>query len=109
MRILAIEHLTTRRGITANNKFANDLSGTLVSPALSTDNYSMNEDNLLKRITIEPGKCGGRACIRGMRIRVTDVIELLASGASFEEVIENHPDLERDDIQAALLYKARQV
>jgi uncharacterized protein (DUF433 family) len=63
---------------------------------------------LLERITIEPGKCGGRPCIRGKRIRVTDVLELLAYGASREEILEDYDFLEDDDITAALLYAARQ-
>lgn len=62
---------------------------------------------LLDRITIEPGKCGGRPCIRGMRIRVVDVLELLAAGASHEEILEDYPYLEEADIQAALFYAAR--
>jgi uncharacterized protein (DUF433 family) len=61
---------------------------------------------LLKRITIEQGKCGGRPCIRGMRIRVTDILQLLSSGASYEEILEDYPDLERDDILAAIEYAA---
>jgi uncharacterized protein (DUF433 family) len=63
---------------------------------------------LLERITIEPGKCGGRPCIRGKRIRVTDVLELLESGMSREEILEDYPSLEYDDFDAALLYAARQ-
>lgn len=49
--------------------------------------------NIENRITIEPEKCGGRPCIRGMRIRVTDVLVLLASGLSKEEILEEMPDL----------------
>ena len=64
---------------------------------------------LLDRITITPGLCGGRPCIRGMRIRVTDILELLASGASPEEILQDYPYLERDDILAALSYAARQT
>jgi len=64
---------------------------------------------LLRRITIEDGKCGGRPCIRGMRIRVTDVLELLSAGATFEEILEDYPSLEREDIYAALEYAARQT
>lgn len=64
---------------------------------------------LLKRITIEPGKCGGRPCIRGMRIRVTDVLELLASDASHEEILKDYPDLQREDIFAAIEYAAHQA
>ena len=61
------------------------------------------------RITIEPGKCGGRPCIRGMRIRVTDVLSLPGAGASFDEILSDYPDLEADDILAALSYAAAQV
>ena len=58
---------------------------------------------LLRRITIEDGKCGGRPCIRGKRIRVTDVLELLSAGATFEEILEDYPSLEREDLDAALV------
>ena len=64
---------------------------------------------LLQRITIEDGKCGGRPCIRGKRIRVTDVLALLSAGASHEEILADYPFLERDDIFAALEYAARQT
>jgi uncharacterized protein (DUF433 family) len=64
---------------------------------------------LLKRITVEPGKCGGRPCIRGMRMRVTDVLELLSAGASYEEILTDYPDLEREDILASIEYAARQA
>jgi uncharacterized protein (DUF433 family) len=63
----------------------------------------------LKRITVEEGKCGGRPCIRGQRIRVTDVLELLANGASFEEILADYSFLEREDIFAAIEYAAHQV
>jgi uncharacterized protein (DUF433 family) len=65
--------------------------------------------SLLDRITIEPGKCGGRPCIRGMRIRVTDIIGLLSAGASHHEIIEDYPFLEENDILAALEYAAVQT
>ena len=64
---------------------------------------------LQPRITIEPGKCGGKPCIRGMRIRVSDVLELLANGASVEEILADYPCLERDDILAAIAYAAQQT
>ena len=64
---------------------------------------------LLKRIMIEAGKMGGRPCIRGMRIRVQDVLEMLAGGASAAEILEDFPDLQADDIRAALAYAAVQV
>lgn len=59
------------------------------------------------RITINPDQCGGRACIRGMRIRVIDVLDLLAAGLSHQEVLEEMPDLVTEDVEAALKY-ARQ-
>jgi uncharacterized protein (DUF433 family) len=65
----------------------------------------MNPDRL-KRITIEEGKCGGRPCIRGYRIRVTDILELLSAGASYDEVLADYPFLEREDILAAIDYAA---
>ena len=67
------------------------------------------QPELLNRITINDGQCGGRPCIRGMRIRVTDVLGLLGAGASFEEVLEDYPYLEREDILAAINYAARQT
>lgn len=63
----------------------------------------------MQRITIEPGKCGGRPCIRGMRIRVTDILELLANEASIEEIINDYPGLDRQDVLAAIAYAARQT
>jgi len=63
----------------------------------------------LERITIEAGKCGGRPCIRGLRIRVTDVLELLGAGASYDEILADYPDLEREDILASIAYAARQT
>ena len=65
--------------------------------------------NLLDRITIEPGKCGGRPCIRGYRIRVSDILELIAAGASREEILADYGFLESEDITAALTYAARQT
>lgn len=61
---------------------------------------------LLKRITVNSKQCGGRPCIRGMRIRVIDVLELLAAGLTTEEILDEMPDLEREDLQAALTYAA---
>ena len=63
---------------------------------------------LLSRITVEAGKCGGRPCIRGYRLRVKDVLELLAHGASWTEILADHPFLEPDDIRACLEFAAAQ-
>ena len=64
---------------------------------------------LFDRITVNPRQCGDRTCIRGMRIRVIDILELLAAGLSFEQIIEELPDLELEDIKAALLYAVRKL
>ena len=63
--------------------------------------------NLLQRITVEPGQCGGKPCIRGKRMRVTDILDLLSHGASHEEILEDYPFLEREDILAAIAYASR--
>jgi uncharacterized protein (DUF433 family) len=63
--------------------------------------------DLLKRITINPKQCGGRPCIRGMRIRVIDVLELFAAGLTADEILVEMPDLEREDLYAALTYAAQ--
>lgn len=65
--------------------------------------------NLMGRITINPEQCGGRPCIRGMRIRVIDVLDLFAAGLSAEQILEELPDLEMEDLQAALQYAARRL
>lgn len=69
----------------------------------------MQEADLLARITINPEQCGGRPCVRGMRVRVIDVLELLAAGETREEILEELPYLEPDDITACLLYAARRL
>jgi uncharacterized protein (DUF433 family) len=63
----------------------------------------------LARITIDDAQCGGHPCIRGMRIRVTDVLDLLSAGASLEEILEDYPYLEREDTLASLEYATRQT
>ena len=68
----------------------------------------MNSE-LLSRITIEPGKCGGRPCIRGFRLRVTDVLGLLSTGESREQILADYEFLEPEDILACLEYAARQT
>jgi len=64
---------------------------------------------LLKRITNNPRQCGGRPCIRGMRIRVSDVLDLFAAGLSAQEILAEMPDLEADDLKAALMYASRKL
>jgi uncharacterized protein (DUF433 family) len=62
--------------------------------------------NYRDRITIEPGKRAGKPCIRGLRISVSDVLDYLASGMTTEEILEEFPDLEAEDIQASLAFAA---
>lgn len=64
--------------------------------------------NALDRITVDPAVCGGRPCIRGLRIRVKDVLDLLAAGATHDEILADYPYLEPDDITAVLAFAARQ-
>ena len=64
---------------------------------------------LMDRITVDPEQCGGRPCIRGMRIRVSDVLDLLANGLSPEEILEEMPDLELEDIRASLRFASRRL
>ena len=62
----------------------------------------------IDRITVDPNVCGGRPCIRGVRIRVKDVLDLLAAGATRNEILGDYPYLEPDDITAVLEFAARQ-
>lgn len=65
--------------------------------------------DLFERITINPKQCGGCPCIRGMRIRVSDVLDLFVAGLSAEQILEEMPDLEMDDLKAALMYASRKL
>jgi len=66
-------------------------------------------EDKLKRITFNPEQCGGRPCIRGMRIRVSDILELYSAGLTSEKILEEMPDLEIEDLQAALLYASKKL
>jgi uncharacterized protein (DUF433 family) len=66
-------------------------------------------DSLMSRITIRPDQCHGQPCIRGMRIRVIDILEMLAGGMAREAILADFPYLEGDDIRAALPYAARKL
>lgn len=65
--------------------------------------------SLLERITVNPRQCGGRPCIRGMRIRVSDVLDLFAAGLSAEKILDELPDLEADDVKACMAYARRRI
>jgi uncharacterized protein (DUF433 family) len=71
--------------------------------------YNDYMENRLDRITVDSDICGGRPCVRGLRIRVTDILSLLSSGASIEEILADYPSLEKEDILAATEYAARQT
>ena len=64
---------------------------------------------LVERITVNPEQCGGIPCIRGMRIRVVDVLDLLAAGLSQQQVLEELPDLEAEDISACLRFASSRL
>ncbi len=63
----------------------------------------------LNRITVNPSQCGGNPCVRGMRIRVTDVLELLANGLTPAQIVDELPDLEPDDLKACIKYALAKV
>jgi len=69
----------------------------------------MSTVNLDERITVNPNQSGGRPCIRGMRIRVIDVLELQANGLTPAQILEEMPDLEMEDLQAVARYAARRL
>jgi len=64
---------------------------------------------LADRVTVDPEQCGGRPCVRGTRIRVSDILDLLASGLTRAQVLGELPDLEPDDISACLRFASRRV
>jgi uncharacterized protein (DUF433 family) len=63
----------------------------------------------IDRITVDPTVCGGRPCVQGLRIRVKDILDLLAAGATREEVLDDYPYLEPEDVTAVLEFAARQT
>ncbi|MBI4929567.1 MAG: DUF433 domain-containing protein [Bacteroidetes bacterium] len=69
----------------------------------------MEKTSILNRITVNSNQCGGKPCVRGMRIRVTDVLELIANGLTYEQVLSELPDLEKEDITACLKYAAAKI
>ncbi|HEX7190087.1 MAG TPA: DUF433 domain-containing protein [Thermoanaerobaculia bacterium] len=62
---------------------------------------------IAERITVDPEQCGGRPCVRGMRIRVSDVLDLFAAGLSSADILAEMPDLEAEDLNACLRFAAR--
>ena len=69
----------------------------------------MEQQSLLNRITVNPNQCGGRPCVRGMRIRVTDVLELIASRLTVQQILQELPDLEEDDVTACVRYALAKI
>ncbi len=66
----------------------------------------MTREELLSRVTVTPGVCGGKPCIRGTRIYISIILDSLAEGATWDELFESYPHLQKDDISAALAYAA---
>ncbi|MGA8809483.1 MAG: DUF433 domain-containing protein [Thermoanaerobaculia bacterium] len=66
-------------------------------------------NQIAERITVDPEQCGGRPCVRGMRIRVSDVLDLFAAGLTASEILDEMPDLEAEDLQACLRFASRYV
>ena len=64
---------------------------------------------LRDRITVDPEQCGGRPCVRGMRIRVTDVLDLYSAGLTARQILEEMPDLEEDDLKACVDYASKRI
>ncbi len=64
---------------------------------------------VLRRITIDPEQCGGRPCVRGMRIRVSDVLDLFAAGLSAQQILTEMPDLDSEDLQACLTFASNRI
>ena len=77
--------------------------------ASRSDHAYTESMSYLDRITFNPKQCGGRPCIRGMRIRVVDVLDLLGAGVPEKEILEDYPDLEAEDIRACLQYASAQA
>ena len=105
LRLAHREHWTFRE---LQRQLERTVLATLCNEAIAVYIHDMSA-LLLARITLEPGKCGGRPCIRGKRIRVSDILELLSNGAPIEEILKDHPQLERDDVFAAMAYAAQQT
>jgi uncharacterized protein (DUF433 family) len=80
-----------------------------IQTILSSENAVGQTVELMDRITVNPDQCGGRPCVRGMRIRVIDVLDLLATGMSAEQVVEELPDLEVADVTACLRFASRRL
>ncbi len=66
-------------------------------------------NSLLHRITVNPQQCGGKPCIRGMRIRVVDVLDLFTAGLDAAQILDEMPDLEPDDLRACIAYARRRI
>ena len=114
---------TLRRGdttrVTANRRYLSShphrrgrgwqTESSAANPPVYPMGEALTMPTLAARITVDPEQCGGRPCVPGLRIRVTDVIDLLASGLSPAQVIDDLPDLELDDVSACLRFASRRL
>lgn len=69
----------------------------------------MNSQSILNNITSNPNQCGGKPCVRGMRIRVTDVLELIANGFTTQQILAELPDLKAEDVTACVKYAMAKI
>jgi uncharacterized protein (DUF433 family) len=81
----------------------------IMQQSAKPERRNLEKARLSARITTNPRQCGGRPCIRGMRIRVVDILEMLAAGVSAEQILADFPDLETEDIQACLFFAAKRA
>jgi uncharacterized protein (DUF433 family) len=107
----ALAEMFARSGKAPNKRVHLHVLQSDLTVSMPTENRETQESKheLLKRVTFDPAVLGGRPAIRGLRISVSDVLELLAAGVSREEILTDFPYLEEDDISAALEYAARAV
>jgi uncharacterized protein (DUF433 family) len=81
----------------------------MLKSSLIKEKLMSNVTNLLSRVTQTPDQCGGKHCVRGIRIRVSDILEMLGLNVTAEEILADFPDLEPEDIQACLLFAAKRT
>lgn len=93
----------------AQTDWISRLPGETEKATLEGDEVRQMKTSDTERITVNPKQCGGRPCVRGMRIRVRDVLDMLAGGATEQEILKDFPDLEMEDIRACIGYAATYV
>jgi uncharacterized protein (DUF433 family) len=87
-------------------KFYNSLGSGYCYPANGMGRFAMTRTELLDRVSMDPGVCGGRPCIKGTRINIAIILDALAEGLSVEEILDHYPSLKPEDVKAAVAYAA---